>query len=143
LDYNYKDQYYSALEVAEIKRLTKQAVIDGCKRGQYPGAKKTDPTRGSKQGLWFIPKHVINEPVVTQDVVAVNRQITPQDLKNALKETLREEVQAIVREETAAAAEEIKQEIWRSAAQKTNEIEALGTRMERLHNHKSFWQRFF
>jgi hypothetical protein len=58
------NDYYSALEVAEIKGLTKQAIINGCKTGKYPGAIKSQPDRTNKQGLWLIPKAVIDNPSV-------------------------------------------------------------------------------
>lgn len=64
------NDYYSALEVAEIKGLTKQAIIDGCKKGKYLGAIKSQPDRTNKQGLWLIPKAVIDNPSTELTVTA-------------------------------------------------------------------------
>ena len=82
------DQYYTVSEVAKIKGITRQSVIDGCKRGKYPGAYKTVPDTVNRQGVWQIPKNVIDGAVVTQDVVTVTRALTPADLQTMIEKAV-------------------------------------------------------
>lgn len=97
------DEFYSALEVAEIKGLTKQAIIDGCKKGKYQGAIKTQPDRTNKQGLWLIPKAIIDNPP-TEYPPSVKPQIESLNL-----EELKNDFRSIVAEEVAKKLEENRQ----------------------------------
>lgn len=89
------DEFYSALEVAEIKGLTKQAIIDGCKKGKYQGAVKSQPDRTNRQGLWLIPKAIIDNPP-SEFAPAIKPEIETlnlEDLKNDFRTIVAQEVE--------------------------------------------------
>lgn len=88
------DEFYSALEVAEIKGLTKQAIIDGCKKGKYPGAIKSQPDRTNRQGLWLIPKAVIDNPPIEfpPTVQSPIEKLSIEELKNDFRSIVIEEI---------------------------------------------------
>lgn len=88
------EDFYTAGDVAKIKGIKRQSVIEGCKRGQYPGAFKTDPDSVNRQGLWLIPKAVIDSSAatITKDVVTVTRPLSPADLQVIMKQSVKEAV---------------------------------------------------
>ncbi len=85
------EEYYSALEVAELRGITKQAVIDGCKKGKIRGAVKSQPDRTNKQGLWLIPKETIDNPNTEFVPALVQPNTDIVTLKNNFKEIIAEE----------------------------------------------------
>lgn len=82
------DKYYTVREVAEIKEIRRQSVIDGCKRGQYPGAYKTTPDAVNRQGIWLIPKTSIDSATMVQDVVTVTRALSPADFQTMIDQSI-------------------------------------------------------
>lgn len=88
VDTSQEDNYYTAAEVAKIKGIRRQSVIDGCKRGQYPGAFKTVPDALNRQGIWRIPKALIDTAAAAQEVVTVTRPLTPADLQAVIHQTV-------------------------------------------------------
>jgi hypothetical protein len=112
------DEFYSALEVAEIKGLTKQAIIDGCKKGKYQGAIKTQPDRTNRQGLWLIPKTIIDNPPVPT--------VTPEtEIEKVSLEDLKKDFRSIVSEEIVKHTDENRQQqlaIERAAQKRHNEM---------------------
>ncbi len=87
-DTSREDQYYTAAEVAKIKGIRRQSVVDGCKRGQYPGAYKTVPDAVNRQGIWKIPKETIDTAAAIQDVVAITRPLSPVELQTVIQQTV-------------------------------------------------------
>lgn len=93
------EEFYSALEVAEIKGLTKQAIIDGCKKGKYQGAVKSQPDRTNKQGLWLIPKSFIDNPpteftpTIKAEVENLNLEELKKDFRSIVKEEIAKEIE--------------------------------------------------
>ena len=75
------DEFYSALEVSEIKGLTKQAIIDACKKGRFAGAVKSQPDKSNKQGVWLIPKQIIDNPDTNFVPAPIKQQIDLATLK--------------------------------------------------------------
>jgi len=88
VDTSNDDQYYTAAEVAKIKGIRRQSVIDGCKRGQYPGAYKTVPDAMNRQGIWRVPKGIIDAASATQDIVPITRPLTPADLQAVIQQSV-------------------------------------------------------
>ena len=78
------EDFYSAAESAQILKVSKQTVINRCQRGDFPGAHKTVPTKLNPHGQWLIPKAAIDQPVMTQDVAVLTRQINPVEFQQAL-----------------------------------------------------------
>ena len=87
------EQYYTIRQVTEIKGITRQSVLEGCKRGQYPGAYKTTPDTLNRQGVWMIPKQAIKEAVMTQEVMTVTRALTPADLQIMIENAVGQKMQ--------------------------------------------------
>jgi len=86
------DKYYTVREVAEIKEIRRQSVIDGCKRGQYPGSYKTTPDAVNRQGVWLIPKTIIDNVTMVQDVVTVTRSLSPADFQSLIEQSIEKAV---------------------------------------------------
>jgi len=84
------EKYYTVSEVAKIRGIRRQSVIDGCKRGQYHGAYKTEPDSFNRQGVWKIPVTLFDTPTATQEVMVLNKPITPADLKNMIEQVVDE-----------------------------------------------------
>lgn len=97
---NIKKDYYTSAEVAEIKGVTRQAVNNDIHAGKYPGAFQLQI--GKKP--WLIPKAVIDNSVVTQDVVTLTRHMTPGELQqlfnNAVQTAVRAEIEQLKRDLT-------------------------------------------
>ncbi len=130
------NEFYTAAEVAKIKGITKQAIIDGCKKGRYPGSMKTEPDNLNTRGIWQIPKHLIDTPVAIQDVVTLNKAMTPQNIE-----------QLIINSTRAAIKEEI-EPLRNEVQQLRNELESHYRRQdERIREvatkPKGFWQKLF
>ena len=78
------ENYYSAAESAQILGVSKQTIINRCQKGDLPGAHKIAPTKLNPHGQWLIPKAAIDQPVMTQDVAVLTRQINPVEFQQAL-----------------------------------------------------------
>lgn len=90
------DDYYTALELAEILGLEKNTIIYRCKKGYYPGSIKKEPDRTSPQGMWLIPKSLIDTPTVVKDVATFTRQVAPGDLAKILENAVVQAVEQAV-----------------------------------------------
>lgn len=82
------EQYYTVREVAEIKGIKRQSILEGCRRGQYPGAYKTDADAINRQGVWLIPRTAIDSAVMTKDVVMVTKTLTATDLQTMIEKAV-------------------------------------------------------
>jgi len=82
------DDYYTAAQVAEIKGITKQAVLAGCQKNKYPGAIKTKPDAINTKGVWLVPKNLVDTPIMTKDVISVTRNLTPADLQTMIEQSV-------------------------------------------------------
>ena len=88
---NIENEYYSASEVAEMHKITRQAAIDRCKAGKYQGAIKTQPDRTNKQGLWLIPRQTIDNPNTEFVPASFQQQADLITLKNDFRQIVAEE----------------------------------------------------
>lgn len=148
---------YTISQVAELLKISKQTVRRRIESGEYPAHKVKD-----KAGVevWMIPARVIDEAVMTKEVLTLNRPIPVSELKSALieafeialenkiislKESLREEIREEFREEieklkeqiiTKDDLEELKTEIH--VLNENLDIQALREALKK----KSFWDRF-
>lgn len=131
------ENYYTVRQVAEIKGISKQAIIEGCKSGKYPGSKKVD-SNISPNGIWLIPKNIIDIPVVVKDVAVTTRQIAPQELQNMVESAIREELGLLRNEISELRKEntELKREIL-------EEIKTLGSRIDKHKKNNSLIAKFF
>jgi len=97
-----RDDYYTAKEVAEIRSISKQAVIEGCKRGQYDGVFQDQSYLGANKP-WLIPKQAVDNPVMIHDVAVLKKEMSPMEIKNLLA--------VIVSEAVSGAMEGIQEEL--------------------------------
>jgi predicted transcriptional regulator len=127
------EQYYTIREVAEIKGITRQSVLEGCKRGQYPGAYKTPPDGMNRQGVWMIPKQAIDEAVMTQEVATVTRALTPADLQAMIDKAVGQKIQEHEQrlEQRLENHDKLLMEILRAIQEKNEK------------KKKPFWRRFW
>lgn len=126
-------RFYSASEAAKILGLTKNAVINRCQKGYWPGAHKAPGSKVNPNGQWVIPKAALNAPVVTQDVAVLTRQINPVELEKALA--------AVVRQAVSSATVPLQQEIATLKAE-THRQQKLLEEIKAGQN-RSLWQRLF
>ena len=91
------NNYYTALQVAEILGLDKRTVIYRCTKDWYSGAFKTAPPQNSKEnGQWLIPKRLIDVPTEIKDVATLTRQINPMELEKTINHAITHAVTAAV-----------------------------------------------
>ena len=115
VDTRQTDEYYTPLEVAKIKGITRQAVVVGCQKGKYFGAIKSQPDESNKQGLWFIPKATIDNPGAEFTPALFQQPADLDTLKNDFREMMRSEylqhlteIQQLHNEQTAILQQQIK-----------------------------------
>lgn len=89
--------YYTASQVAQILGLEKRTIITRCVKRQFEGAFKTTPPEGSKEnGIWLIPKRVIDQPHTISDVASLTRQVSPVELERSIGQAIAKNVTAAI-----------------------------------------------
>ena len=164
--YSSDREYYTASEVAEIKGLDKNTILNRCKKGYYNTAVKRDPSLGNPHGLWLIRKSEIDTPTMSKDVATFTRQITPLELEKAINQAIAAAVFKAVAplsekiEKQTAEIEELKillgkaeklnsdrmSHIYNIQNSISNSIESISgdTReLRRSHAQKGFWSKLF
>lgn len=127
---------YTISQVAELLKISKQTVRRRIESGEYPAHKVKD-----KAGVevWMIPARVIDEAVMTKEVLTLNRPIPVSELKSALIEAFEialENKIISLKESLRDDLEELKTEIH--ALNENLDIQALREALKK----KSFWDRF-
>jgi len=142
------DNFYTALEVAEILGLDKNTILSRCKKNYYTGAIKTDSMPGNPHGMWLIPKSEIDNPLMIKDVATLTRQITPAELEKSIGQAIAYAVTTAV-EPLQQKIDKLTQQLERSEMNAVNnaisthkKLDELMTesRAERQAAKKSLWK---